>query len=71
MPRILVLAIAPLFLALLSGCSASSSEPKTPDSATHTCPEGFEWDGTKCEKKRTIVVEQDQPPPPPPPPPSK
>jgi hypothetical protein len=70
MPRIFVLAIAPLFLIALSGCSASTPTPKTADGAAQTCPEGFEWNGTECEKKRTIVVEQNPPPPPPPPPPN-
>ena len=73
MPRIFALAMTPLFIALLSGCSASTSAaPTTPEAtggATPTCPEGFFWNGTECEKKRTIILEQGKPEPPPPPPP--
>lgn len=73
MARIFVLAVAPLFIALLSGCSTSAPPPQTADGAAQSCPEGFFWNGKECEKQRTIVLEQGKPnpePPPPPPPPA-
>jgi hypothetical protein len=77
MPRSFPLVVTLLFAALLSGCGAS---PATPEAATPACPEGFFWNGTECEKRRSIVIEEGSPkptgspstdpaPPPPPPPP--
>ena len=52
---------ATLFLSvLLSGCAGSTPPP---DAASHTCPDGFFWNGTECEKRRSIVIEQGQPKP--------
>lgn len=76
MLRSFPLVVTLLFAALLSGCASSTP---TPETATPSCPEGFFWNGTECEKRRSIVIEEGAPkptsapptdsaPPPPPPP---
>jgi hypothetical protein len=53
-------AITLLFTALLSGCGAG-----TPGggAAAPSCPEGYFWNGTECEPKRSIVIEEGAPKP--------
>ncbi len=72
MQRTFALALIPLLTALVSACGAAQSQSTEPTRSTepHACPEGFVWNGTKCEDRRSIVIEQGAPKPPPPPPPN-
>jgi hypothetical protein len=60
MPRTFAFALIPLFTALLSGCGASTNASQT---APETCQEGYFWNGTECEKRRSIVIEEGRPSP--------